>query len=67
MGFLSKFSRSRSKGHHRHGTHGSDYYKRPGKPHGILGKLIDVIASRSHSYSHSHHHRRSHSRKSFWS
>ncbi|OPY58291.1 MAG: hypothetical protein A4E55_01018 [Pelotomaculum sp. PtaU1.Bin035] len=66
MGFLSKFSRSSSKGHYRHGKHGSDYYKRRG--HGILGKIIDILnGSRSYSHSHSHHYRRRHSRHSSWS
>jgi len=63
MGLFSKSSRSSSKGRYRHGSHGSDYYKRRGKS-GILGKIINAISgsrSRSHSHSHSHsHHRRRH-------
>ncbi|OPX88144.1 MAG: hypothetical protein A4E52_01286 [Pelotomaculum sp. PtaB.Bin013] len=68
MGFLSKFSRSSSKGHYRHGRHGSDYYKRRGS--GILGKIIDALngsRSHSHSHSHSHNYRRRHSHRSSWS
>ncbi|OPY58993.1 MAG: hypothetical protein A4E55_00480 [Pelotomaculum sp. PtaU1.Bin035] len=58
MEFFSKFSHSSSKGHCRHGNHGSDYYKRRDRSHsGIIGKIIDTITG-SKGHPHSHHHKR---------
>ena len=67
MGF---FSRSRSKGHYPHQSHGGGYYKRPHHSGGILGKILDLLkGSRSHSYSnHTYgHYPNKHHRKSSWS
>jgi hypothetical protein len=54
---MSFFSRSKSKGHYPHHSHGSDYYQRHDSGGGFFGKIMRLLTgSRSHPHSHEHRH-----------